>query len=595
MKKSLLYIASVVIGTAALTSSCGDDFVRPPMVFPTATIEANTSLVDFKTAYWKSDRNYVSTVGLTADGEHTIIKGRVISSDETGNIYKAVMISDGTAALTIAINAYDLYQSYQFGQELVIDATDLKIGGYNGLMQLGGEGTYNNAPSMTFAESDVFAEHAQPNGLAMPNLVDTITTTIPDILQAGSSTEGLIKWQSELVRFDDVEWEEAGQPFAGASSTNRYIRDAQGNRLLVRNSSYASFKNDILPAGVGAVVGILSYYGTDWQLLLIDAQGCIGFEPAEPGDDTPGDDTPGTDKGDGSETAPYSVSQVIALNPTSTQDAVATGVWVKGYIVGSMPTGGSSTVLSGTVFGIEDAATTNFVIAGSADEKDFSKCIGIQLPASMRDALALANKPANLGKEVALCGDVMKYCGGPGLKNLTAYKLDGEEGGSTPSTPGDAIFSESFAASSLGGFTIENVNLPAGLDAVWKGSASYGAVATAYVSASQTNLAADARLVSPEIDLTGVTAATLTFEHALNFFADINVAKTQATVEMSVDGGEWKTLQGVSYPATLGWSFVPSGSLDLAAGAGHKIKIAFHYTSTAAKAGTWEVKNVVIK
>ncbi len=577
------------MGAAALTS-CGDDFVSPPMVVPSATIEANTSILDLKTAYWASDRNYVKTIGLNDAGEHTIIKGRVVSSDETGNIFKSVIIYDGSAALNLSINAYDLYQTYQFGQEVVIDVTELNIGGYNGLMQLGGEGTYNNAPSMTFMDSEVFAAHAQVDGLANPLLVDTIPATIPDILAAKQSTEGLILWQSRLVRFDNVRWDAPGKPYAeGTSSTNRYIIDESGNQLLVRNSAYASFKNELLPQGYGSVTGILSYYGTDWQLMLIDSNGCQNFEDS----DEPDQPVQPGENGDGTKAKPYGVDQVIAMAPGSTTAAVESGVWVKGYIVGFMPTGGDATLLSGTVFGIENAATTNMVIAASADVKDASECIGIQLPASMRDALSLANQPANLGKEVMLQGDVMKYCGGPGLKNLTDYMLDGK-GPDVPDT-GDAIFSETFAATSLGQFTIENVNLPSGLDAVWKGSASYGAVATAYVSASQTNLDSDSRLVSPVIDLGSASAPALSFEHALNFFADIATARQQATVEAREEGGEWETLEGVTYPTEMGWSFVPSGSISLAKFAGKKIQIAFHYTSTAAKAGTWEVKNVIIK
>ncbi len=577
------------MGAAALTS-CGDDFVSPPMVVPSATIEANTSILDLKTAYWTADRNYVKTIGLNDAGEHTIIRGRVISSDQTGNIYKSVIIYDGSAALNLSINAYDLYQTYQFGQEVVIDVTELNIGGYNGLMQLGGEGTYNNAPSMTFMDSEVFAAHAQVDGLSNPQLVDTIPATIPDVLAAKQSTEGLILWQSRLVRFDNVRWDAPGKPYAeGTSSTNRYIIDESGNQLLVRNSAYASFKNELLPQGYGSVTGILSYYGTDWQLMLIDSNGCQDFEES----DEPDQPVQPGENGDGTKAKPYGVDQVIAMAPGSTTAAVESGVWVKGYIVGFMPTGGDATLLSGTVFGIENAATTNMVIAASADVKDASECIGIQLPASMRDALSLANQPANLGKEVMLQGDVMKYCGGPGLKNLTDYMLDGK-GPDVPDTS-DAIFSETFAANSLGQFTIENINLPSGLDAVWKGSASYGAVATAYESESQTNLDSDSRLVSPVIDLGSASAPALSFEHALNFFADIATARQQATVEARVEGGEWETLEGTTYPAEMGWSFVPSGSISLAKFAGKKIQIAFHYTSTAAKAGTWEVKNVIIK
>lgn len=142
--------------------------------------------------------------------------------------------------------------------------------------------------------------------------------------------------------------------------------------------------------------------------------------------------------GDGSEEKPYNCAQIVAMNPQSTEAAVESAVWVKGYIVGSMPTGGSSTVLSGTNFSTADAATTNLVLGPTPDCTDYTKCVGVQLPSAMRAALALANKPDNLGKKLAVKGDIMKYCGGPGVKNLTANIL-GEGGGNTPGpgpTPG---------------------------------------------------------------------------------------------------------------------------------------------------------------
>lgn len=145
--------------------------------------------------------------------------------------------------------------------------------------------------------------------------------------------------------------------------------------------------------------------------------------------------TPST--GDGSQGNPYSCASVIAMNPTSTTTAVATGVWVEGYIVGSMPTGGSSTLISGTNFSTADAATTNIVIAPTADCTDYTLCISVQLPSEsnapgVRSSLNLSANPGNLGKKVLLYGDVMKYCGGPGLKNTSDFVLDGS---SVPDTP----------------------------------------------------------------------------------------------------------------------------------------------------------------
>jgi len=39
--------------------------------------------------------------------------------------------------MAISINSYNLYLKYRRGQEVVIDATGMYIGKYNGLQQLG--------------------------------------------------------------------------------------------------------------------------------------------------------------------------------------------------------------------------------------------------------------------------------------------------------------------------------------------------------------------------------------------------------------------------------------------------------------------------
>ena len=144
MKHSKLYISAMLFAALAATS-CDDNWDTPPMVAPVATIEANTSIEELKTKYWQEANNCVDTIGYKEDGKtHYIIKGRVVSSDESGNIYKNLVIQDTyseagetPSCITFSINANSLYASYRPGQEVVIDATDMYIGKYSGLQQFG--------------------------------------------------------------------------------------------------------------------------------------------------------------------------------------------------------------------------------------------------------------------------------------------------------------------------------------------------------------------------------------------------------------------------------------------------------------------------
>lgn len=291
MKKTLLYIASLLIASAGFVS-CDDDFERFPMQLPEATWQANTTIAELKLNNWSGDRNYANEIGLTESGEHIIIKGRVTTSDQSGNIYKNFVIDDGTGALTVSVNMKNIYQSYLRGQEVVIDATGLYIGKYNGQLQIGNREWYDkgNCWEVTFMDEAVLEEHAQQNGLAKLAEIDTLDVTIPqlnEILNAADKTE-FINFTSKLVRFTNVRWEDAGKEFAGTANASRYIIDEEGNKIQFRNSAYSDFSYEKIPYGFGDVIGVLGVYGSDWQLSLIDAAGLQNFDPNADPEDVPG-------------------------------------------------------------------------------------------------------------------------------------------------------------------------------------------------------------------------------------------------------------------------------------------------------------------
>ena len=664
MKKLSLYIASLGLAAVAFTA-CDNEFERPPMVVPTSTWEANTTIAQLKQDYW-STLSAPVTVGLTESGDSVIIKGRVISSDESGNIFKYLMIQDDEEALAFTLDFYDIYQSYKLGQEVYVNVTGLTIGGYSGLMCVG-NGTDDRGRVARCAEA-IFTPHAQVNGIPNKALIDTVTATIPTVTEALATAEGQQKWQSQLVRFDNVRFEDDGQPYAvGTSSTKRYIIDQDGNRIMLYNSSYADFKDEPLPSGTGSVVGILSYFSPDWQILLNGTNGCIGFNGVSAPVFTPGAGTvkPGTEitlscptevadiyytldgtdpsasstlytapivvnedvtikaiaifegvtstvatasyrvsddapvEGDGTEAKPYNVAQIIALNPTSTQEAVATGVWAQGYIVGYIPTGGSSTTISLTVFGNNgDVAASNLVIAPSQDETDYNNCIAIQLVSGsdVRAAVNLADHPENLGKLLTIKGDVMKYCGAAGIKNGDAYKLDGEGGGTvTPQPPvGGAIFSslsENDAALAAG-WTIDNVNIGSLAEVwSWKIYNNKGYLNASAYSADG-NTATETYAVSPVIDLTGTSNPTLSFDHAAKFQTTL---KTLCGLCIREEGSAtWTALTIPTWPTAGAWTFVNSGAVSLKDFAGKKVQVAFKYGSSTEGADTWEIKNLEV-
>lgn len=659
------YLGTLLLAAAAMTgfTACQDDFDAPRMDVPHATLQANTTIAELKAEYWDNANNYIDTVKLKGADEHIIISGRVISSDASGNIYKSLVIQDETAALAMSINANSLYNDYRVGQEIVVDVTDMYIGKYSTLQQLGfPDYSASYGWQATFMPLEFFKQHAQLNGLPEPSKIDTLTLTMAELSNDPATMQ---KYQSQLVRFNNVQFEEGGEVSfctAHKENTNRTLKDENGNTLIVRTSGYANFWSTKLPAEKGDVVGILSTYlqsgSIVWQLVLrstsdlmnfgnptlpkgtetnpYDVLDAVSFKAADRAvtgwftgyivgapkasvseitsiddiqwsadeeggmfitdnrlvigqtadakslddvmlvilpDDTPlkkygnlfdndsvyhrqiwlkgevggiegitgivknngsksefriegvnvdgGGDTPGGDAvpdGTGTETSPYSASQIVAKGTSANEP----GKWVSGYIVGWINNASQNFAdEKNTFFTAPATVATNVLIANTPDVKDYKQCVAVNLPNTndIRKNVNLVDNPGNLGKLLTVNGDVIKYFAIPGVKNVVAYKLDGNGGGGdNPNPPaGDVVTSldESFASGSLpSGWTSKTVKG----DKSWF-YGNYGGVNFAACSGYKgtSSDGYDTWLITPGINISAATSKVLTFDNMVGY------------------------------------------------------------------------------
>lgn len=393
MKKLKSYVGwllMAMLGLSTTVTSCQDDFDAPGLNVPQATLTPNTTIAELKSQYWNSADNYIDQVKLTAADEHVVIAGRVISSDASGNIYKSLVIQDATGALAMSINANSLYVDYRVGQEVVIDVTDMYIGKYSTLQQLGyPDYSASYGWQATFMPLEFFKQHIELNGLPEPTKIDTLELSIGDL---GNGSDGLMKYQSQLVRFNNVYFEEGGEvSFCTAHkvNTNRTLKDDSGNSIIVRTSGYANFWATRLPAEHGDVVGILSTYksgsNTVWQLLLRSTDDLLNFgDPTLP---------------KGTETNPYDVSEAIDMVAAGT----AKNAWYTGYIVGSLKAGVESVSSADDIIWGADAELNNTLIIGqSAESHSLDDCMLLRLPveSALREYGNLRDVPENYQKQI---------------------------------------------------------------------------------------------------------------------------------------------------------------------------------------------------
>ncbi|MCX4259801.1 MAG: DUF6359 domain-containing protein [Muribaculaceae bacterium] len=417
-------LAAASLLSVAGFSACQDHFDNPEVLVPVADIKPNTTIEELKTLFWNDSTNYCHQIGVKENGDHYIIAGRVTSSDYDGNIFKTLYIQDETAPLSMSINQYNLYLDHRIGQELVMDLTGMYIGKYNGMMQLGAPSWFERDQCITtsFMAPELFNRHTQLNGL--PDLSKVDTVLVADFSQLGSSKEELIKWQGQLVRFNNAKFANAGNGTLvdeyHSSGYNQSL-NVNGGSIDVRTSGYAKFWNMPVPAGNCDVVGMLGYFN-GWQLVLNDAAGIM--EATVNGD----------------REHPYTVAEGIEF----AQAGTGMSGWVSGYIVGAVAPEVTEVKSNSDIQWTAPFVLANtLVIADSADCRDYTECLILELPEGslLQSAGNLADNEGNLGKKMGISGrfvsDVYTTYGVTGYDGRASEFFI--EGVDLPEEPSDGI------------------------------------------------------------------------------------------------------------------------------------------------------------
>lgn len=215
----------------------------------------DTSLLQVKTVAEVKQLFAGTLTQITGD---YLLKVKVTANDETGNLFKYLYIEDVTGGIRININRSGLYQDARFkvGKEVHIKLKDLYIGNVSGELQLG---VPFNGNVGQIEEADIYKHFFDSN---LP--ATAITATERTISQLTTADVG--RW----IKLKDLEFlnTDFGLRFADNSTTNRILKDCNGNTITLRTSSFASFSKNLLETGRGDVYAILSIFNGTYQLWI---------------------------------------------------------------------------------------------------------------------------------------------------------------------------------------------------------------------------------------------------------------------------------------------------------------------------------------
>lgn len=280
--KKIKFIALAFLALT-LGSCMGDGYADPDLTVkvPAAPYGNNSlreknviSIADLKTQFAtiiNSDNGYKQIE------KDMMIKAVVTGNDVSGNIYNQVSVQDASGAIIIAINGSGLSGYLPVGQEILVNLKGLYIGSYKKLPQIGGVNTKLSDGSLGMGkiERAIWNEHFKilnpgeaDASTVVPEEFDLTKLTDPAYMDANVGKLMTLK----KVKFASANGKNVWAP--DDTNTSLELIDAEtgkkisSSNLVVRNSGYSKFANEVVPQGVFDITGIFTRYNNTWQIVL---------------------------------------------------------------------------------------------------------------------------------------------------------------------------------------------------------------------------------------------------------------------------------------------------------------------------------------
>lgn len=280
--KKIKFIALAFLALT-LGSCMGDGYADPDLTekVPASPWGNNSlreknviSIADLKTQFAtiiNSDNGYKQIE------KDMMIKAVVTGNDVSGNIYNQVSVQDASGAIIIAINGSGLSGYLPVGQEILVNLKGLYIGSYKKLPQIGGVNTKLSDGSLGMGkiERAIWNEHFK---ILNPGEADA-STVVPEEFDLTKLTDAAYMDANvgKLMTLKKVKFASANGTNVWApddTNTSLELIDAEtgkkisSSNLVVRNSGYSKFANEVVPQGVFDITGIFTRFGNTWQIVL---------------------------------------------------------------------------------------------------------------------------------------------------------------------------------------------------------------------------------------------------------------------------------------------------------------------------------------
>ena len=202
------------------------------------------------------------------DGD-LIIAGLVVANDQAGNLYKELIIQDGTGAIKLMLNANNLYNTYPVGRRVFVKCKGLCLSDYNKQPQLGIKATVAGIPSIESIPTALISKFVV--GGSLNNPVTPLVVSINDL-----STSMQDPYLGALIQINECEFSisDTSKTYSDTSAYKENVslnlKTCSGGSIIIRTSGYAKFAGINVPNGNGTLTAIYTLYNTTKQLVIRD-------------------------------------------------------------------------------------------------------------------------------------------------------------------------------------------------------------------------------------------------------------------------------------------------------------------------------------
>ena len=198
------------------------------------------------------------------------IEGYVVSSDQRGNFFKNIYLqtSDGSMGFTILVDQTDTYTLYSPGSKVLVKLKDKYFEIDNDALRIGdlfignfntenvGRIPYPDYENVLIKSCEVLNEEQLVTQISIDHISNSNLNTLVEFSDVQFADEALGTTLYDPNNDD------------GSFATNHLIQNSSGSSLIFKTSAFADFAGLTVPAGHGAVRGVLTKFRDEYQLVV---------------------------------------------------------------------------------------------------------------------------------------------------------------------------------------------------------------------------------------------------------------------------------------------------------------------------------------